>query len=675
MGGERQPGATAHGRGVAVDPGGQDGRRRPKRERGQVIVLFALALMALMAAAGMAIDIGRFYSEKRFLQNAADAAALAAANAYSRGTTQTVARAEAMAVLSRNFAAPPNGVVPWLPPSSGSEVYASGHSGDPSWLLEGILFSGGTVRVAIHNHIPYTFGRIVGLNENVIYGQAKATLTGDLLPIAVRQYINRPGDGGGVAPCVDDTSEFMDFFATADTACVGTESSGGRTSPNAGSAFNATTPDNDRTNHGPIVEILGQGADPDNGADFRGFVTLDIRNYANATSQVYYNGVGSGMNENTIKDMEAAWFAAGGYPGPMFPSVISPPDPNLQVGIMSGNSAGVAVEEFGYRYAPGDEILVAVYSGLVMEIPDFAMSDPGTVALPLTGTTANAGAFKTNRNNAFSGTVVLSTIADTHATDAAVVAACPVANPFNPVIALGPDPVTYNPNAVTPSTGSGTTVTMQNVTTPAGAVDGIHSLWLRGEAGSPYLTIKYQPFAVKFGTVTRDFTLTTSASEQIATNGGDDVTFTVNVKRSGSAFGTNVNLFLEGMPGDVLPTGIGAATFSSASVSPGGGSGTNVTLTIDTGTMTPGTHKLAIRACGVNSAGQQVTHVVPITIGVQTGSTGTNDEYVDISGFAVMRVATIDANTVTAYAITPVIASLDDPQLRRGQVARLVPWD
>jgi hypothetical protein len=39
-----------------------------------------------------------------------------------------------------------------------------------------------------------------------------------------------------------------------------------------------------------------------------------------------------------------------------------------------------------------------------------------------------------------------------------------------------------------------------------------------------------------------------------------------------------------------------------------------------------------------------------------------------------MRVVLGDSNTIQAYAITPVIADLNDPQLRRGQVARLVPW-
>ena len=48
-----------------------------------------MALVGIMAAAGLAFDLGRFYSEKRFLQNAADAGALAVANALIRGESTT----------------------------------------------------------------------------------------------------------------------------------------------------------------------------------------------------------------------------------------------------------------------------------------------------------------------------------------------------------------------------------------------------------------------------------------------------------------------------------------------------------------------------------------------------------------------------------------------------------
>ena len=50
------------------------------------------------------------------------------------------------------------------------------------------------------------------------------------------------------------------------------------------------------------------------------------------------------------------------------------------------------------------------------------------------------------------------------------------------------------------------------------------------------------------------------------------------------------------------------------------------------------------------------------------------NEYVDILGFTTFRISSMDANTVFGYAISGVYADMNDPALRRGQVARLVPW-
>jgi hypothetical protein len=150
------------------------------------------------------------------------------------------------------------------------------------------------------------------------------------------------------------------------------------------------------------------------------------------------------------------------------------------------------------------------------------------------------------------------------------------------------------------------------------------------------------------------------------------VTFNLNLKRSGPAYGANVNLSLDGP----LPTGIGAVTFSPSAVTPTSGSGTGSTLTINTGTMAPGRHRIVVRATGMNGdpTPHKVTHLLQLWVDVATGGSG-NSEYVDIAGFAVMRIATMDANTITAYAITPVIADPNDPRLARGQVAKLVPWN
>ena len=87
----RRPGV---GRDVRLLTRSSPGRREAERfiaeryrsEYGATLSHFLPTLVALpaaggglLAAAGIAIDIGRFYMERRFLQNAADAAALAAA--------------------------------------------------------------------------------------------------------------------------------------------------------------------------------------------------------------------------------------------------------------------------------------------------------------------------------------------------------------------------------------------------------------------------------------------------------------------------------------------------------------------------------------------------------------------------------------------------------------------
>src|SRR5512133_2412337 len=61
------------------------------RERGQALILIALAAIGLFAFTALAIDGSRVYSDKRHAQNAADTAALAGALAYSRGNDITSA--------------------------------------------------------------------------------------------------------------------------------------------------------------------------------------------------------------------------------------------------------------------------------------------------------------------------------------------------------------------------------------------------------------------------------------------------------------------------------------------------------------------------------------------------------------------------------------------------------
>ncbi len=72
-------------------------------------------MVGLMAAAGLAFDIGRFYSERRYLQNAADAGALAVANALIRGESATDAEAEGRDILPATWWAARRAAPAWSP--------------------------------------------------------------------------------------------------------------------------------------------------------------------------------------------------------------------------------------------------------------------------------------------------------------------------------------------------------------------------------------------------------------------------------------------------------------------------------------------------------------------------------------------------------------------------------
>lgn len=69
-----------------------------KRERGSILATSAIGMLAILLAVGLGVDISRFYTAKTELQNAADAAALAAVSALDTsplGITKAADRAVA----------------------------------------------------------------------------------------------------------------------------------------------------------------------------------------------------------------------------------------------------------------------------------------------------------------------------------------------------------------------------------------------------------------------------------------------------------------------------------------------------------------------------------------------------------------------------------------------------
>lgn len=80
-------------------------RRTASRGRasdGQIIVIFALGLVAMIAMVGLVLDGGSTYAQRRGQQNAADLAALAGANQYLLTADLTLATVKAREVAAQN---------------------------------------------------------------------------------------------------------------------------------------------------------------------------------------------------------------------------------------------------------------------------------------------------------------------------------------------------------------------------------------------------------------------------------------------------------------------------------------------------------------------------------------------------------------------------------------------
>jgi hypothetical protein len=294
-----------------------------------------------------------------------------------------------------------------------------------------------------------------------------------------------------------------------------------------------------------------------------------------------------------------------------------------------------------------------------MTIPDFTYSLPSSVSIGATQNRDNAISMSISRNAAFNGTVTTIAFADWG--DAA-----------NPLATGTLAPLTFSPDPATPATTVRWT-TFRTTAAPAG----IYTIWIKGHSSSPYLTDHYYPVALNVGGTVRDFTSTGNGQVFVMAATGQTATGSITfatTNNTSTFFGGTVTLSLEGGPdrNGVLPAGLGSHSLTPSSFTLNRNGSQAVAVSINGGALGPGEYQLTLRATGTNSAGQTVTRQVPILLDIATA--GTSNEYVDIMGFAVFRISAVNSNSVDGYAISGVYPDLNDPALRRGQVARLVPW-
>lgn len=137
---------------------------RPRRERGQILVLFTLALVAIISMVGLVLDGGSAFAQRRDEQNAADLAAMAGANAYLNANGGVNAKTNA-ALAAATQAATRNG-------------YTAGVGGTTIDLAIRHLSNGAEVRVGISSPHANNFARIVPGQEAWGVSVTAAAITG-----------------------------------------------------------------------------------------------------------------------------------------------------------------------------------------------------------------------------------------------------------------------------------------------------------------------------------------------------------------------------------------------------------------------------------------------------------------------------------------------------------------
>jgi Putative Flp pilus-assembly TadE/G-like len=143
-------------------------------ERGQALIVIALAAVALVGMVGLVVDGGRGFLDRRKVQNAVDAAALASAYARIKGDQDMVSAALASAAENGyNNDGVRNTVVLYSPPKDGP------HAGDIEYI-----------QIIITSHLDTYFARVIGRQQitNTVEATAR-TKSAEIRPLLNGQAV------------------------------------------------------------------------------------------------------------------------------------------------------------------------------------------------------------------------------------------------------------------------------------------------------------------------------------------------------------------------------------------------------------------------------------------------------------------------------------------------------
>lgn len=324
-------------------------------QRGQVLVVMALlTFFVFTGVSAVAVDLGNGYLEKRRLQNAADAATLAAGNVMVQPTgTQTLAKSEALEIV-RGRLGP-------------SYEWPATNEGTGVGLTNGIEFSADSVRVALKKSTGTFFAGFFGVNQVTVATRARASLNADgVLPIAVKRWSD--GDTSKALTAIAGNPETVTDYLLPDSSDTVGDWPDGWPGGITGNVYGGTTRAwASDSNHGEVMEILGQGAVANvaQGSDFHFFVAPDVRDIT-YTPPTYIPPVEASTSIQNLRDIESALFLGKGFKG-------YPPYVGQQLGTMNGTATNFAVSAMEAAFPAGSRVVAMVYDGTVYRKPDYVI--------------------------------------------------------------------------------------------------------------------------------------------------------------------------------------------------------------------------------------------------------------------------------------------------------------
>jgi len=172
---------------------------RKRAQKGQAIVLIALLMVVLLGLLGLALDSGRGYVDRRELQDAADAAVLAAGDSYQNYTDPVAASQLAIFAFAENERISNIGSPAYF--SSNPQTYT--FPSDPTFSVKVTVTNNshaGTIwTVAPSHQIPLAIMQVMGIGSTITVSTIAAAIVGNqnatpaLLTLSQGGCGNNPG--------------------------------------------------------------------------------------------------------------------------------------------------------------------------------------------------------------------------------------------------------------------------------------------------------------------------------------------------------------------------------------------------------------------------------------------------------------------------------------------------